>query len=491
MSPDLTNEDGLTALHQCCIDDNEEMMKILIDFGANVNARDSELWTPLHAAATCGHVHLAEYLLNKGADILAINSDGNMPYDICEDEVTLDYIESVMSSKGITQEEIDDLRSCTAKRMLRDLTQAVDKGQLEVLECRDCHGATPLHLAAANGYIEVADFLLDHNVRLDVKDNDGWQPIHAAACWAQPEMVYILAMHGADLDARTYNDEMPFSKFLLASVRRTSMREKKEISRRDAKAEAELMLIPRDTPSPDNPPTSVKEVRVDMIEDVTPKRPRRTDHTAEGTTTKNVTISLEPAAKSEKKSNKKGSILKKQKQVSISPSNKNKKSKGKKEKKEKSDTSLTKADKYYQDKFKHEGGTLSELKRQRLKKFQEHHSVDSGLDESYQPLPSNSHKDSVDLRHQDSSPQPKPSAKKPVSPVAKKKSGSHNSDKTKSDNSKKNDQDANGMGNVTTSSKSSSGNTVSTEAKDPPIHRFKGEVEEPEDAERPVCCVVM
>ena len=31
VSPDSTNEDGLTALHQCCIDDSEEMMKVIED----------------------------------------------------------------------------------------------------------------------------------------------------------------------------------------------------------------------------------------------------------------------------------------------------------------------------------------------------------------------------------------------------------------------------------------------------------------------------
>lgn len=41
---------------QCCIDNYEEMVKILLDRGAGVNAQDNELWTPLHAAATCGHV---------------------------------------------------------------------------------------------------------------------------------------------------------------------------------------------------------------------------------------------------------------------------------------------------------------------------------------------------------------------------------------------------------------------------------------------------
>ena len=47
VTPDSTNEDGLTALHQCCIDDSEEMMKLLIQYGGNPNATDTEKWTPL------------------------------------------------------------------------------------------------------------------------------------------------------------------------------------------------------------------------------------------------------------------------------------------------------------------------------------------------------------------------------------------------------------------------------------------------------------
>lgn len=52
VSPDATNEDGLTPLHQCCIDNNADMLTLLLDYGAFVNAKDSEKWTPLHAAAT-------------------------------------------------------------------------------------------------------------------------------------------------------------------------------------------------------------------------------------------------------------------------------------------------------------------------------------------------------------------------------------------------------------------------------------------------------
>lgn len=41
--------------------------------------------------------------LRSGADLLAVNSDGNMPYDLCEDDPTLDIIETAMANRGELQ----------------------------------------------------------------------------------------------------------------------------------------------------------------------------------------------------------------------------------------------------------------------------------------------------------------------------------------------------------------------------------------------------
>lgn len=43
---------------------------------------------------------LIHNLFYRGADLLAINANGNMPYDLCEDVTTLDYIESEMTRQG-------------------------------------------------------------------------------------------------------------------------------------------------------------------------------------------------------------------------------------------------------------------------------------------------------------------------------------------------------------------------------------------------------
>ena len=38
-------------------------------------------------------------------------------------------------------------------------------------QVRDHSGATPLHIASANGYLSVVEFLLDHHASTEVRDN--------------------------------------------------------------------------------------------------------------------------------------------------------------------------------------------------------------------------------------------------------------------------------------------------------------------------------
>ncbi|TRY64732.1 hypothetical protein DNTS_017789 [Danionella cerebrum] len=175
--------------------------------GANVNACDSELWTPLHAAATCGHTDLVQMLIEAGADLLAVNADGNMPYDLCEDEATLELIEMIMAEQGITQEKIDECRGAKERVMLSDLREMVaSEADLNV---KDGQGASLLHVAAANGYMSVGELLLEHRLSPDARDADGWTPLHAAACWGQMQMVELLVANGASLNAKSELDETP------------------------------------------------------------------------------------------------------------------------------------------------------------------------------------------------------------------------------------------------------------------------------------------
>ncbi|XP_068935745.1 protein phosphatase 1 regulatory subunit 16A-like [Petaurus breviceps papuanus] len=130
-----------------------------------------------------------------------------MPYDLCEDELTLDSIETAMAEQGITQESIEEARGVPELHMVEDIRSLLQAGA--DLNAPQDHGATLLHIASANGYLEAAELLLEHKANLKAKDQDGWEPLHAAACWGQVHLVELLVAHGADLNGKSLLDETP------------------------------------------------------------------------------------------------------------------------------------------------------------------------------------------------------------------------------------------------------------------------------------------
>ncbi|KAI1721684.1 ankyrin repeats (3 copies) domain-containing protein [Ditylenchus destructor] len=231
-NPDSHNEDGLTPLHQCAIDNNEPIVRLLLRHNADVNAKDTELWTPLHAAACCGYIDIVRLLINHTADLLAVNADGNMPYDICDDEHTLDLIESEMANRGITQQFIDEHRGQPEKEMLDDMKLLHQKGH--ALDVRMPDGSTYLHVAAANGFYDVAAFLLRCGVHPSVRDNDFWTPVHASAMWNQPDLIELLCEYGADINSKSNSGETPLdlcednqTRQVIATVQHNEARKKR------------------------------------------------------------------------------------------------------------------------------------------------------------------------------------------------------------------------------------------------------------------------
>jgi hypothetical protein len=58
------NSEGRTALHQCCLDGNLSMAKLLVEFGANVKLATQEGFSTLHVAAFAGHANIMFFVLS-------------------------------------------------------------------------------------------------------------------------------------------------------------------------------------------------------------------------------------------------------------------------------------------------------------------------------------------------------------------------------------------------------------------------------------------
>ncbi|XP_051063572.1 protein phosphatase 1 regulatory subunit 12C isoform X3 [Phodopus roborovskii] len=202
---DSTNADGISALHQACIDENLEVVRFLVEQGATVNQADNEGWTPLHVAASCGYLDIARYLLSHGANIAAVNSDGDLPLDLAESDAMEGLLKAEIARRGV---DVEAAKRAEEELLLHDTRCWLNGGAMP--EARHPRtGASALHVAAAKGYIEVMRLLLQAGYDTELRDGDGWTPLHAAAHWGVEDACRLLAEHGGGMDSLTHAGQRP------------------------------------------------------------------------------------------------------------------------------------------------------------------------------------------------------------------------------------------------------------------------------------------
>ncbi|XP_032309584.1 protein phosphatase 1 regulatory subunit 12A isoform X20 [Drosophila ananassae] len=276
------NVDGLTALHQACIDDNLDMVEFLVERGADINRQDNEGWTPLHATASCGFMSIARYLVENGADVAAVNSDGDLALDLAIDVqhmAMIHYMEKMVQELNI---DVEQARKAEEQAMLNDAKKWLRSDAAEVDRPHPKTGATALHVAAAKGYTKVLSLLLAGRGNVDRQDNDGWTPLHAAAHWGQRETAEMLVESLADMDIRNYAGhscidvaDRKIVKFMedLRANKRNKRRPSSQISRISDAIENHV----------EKTPTKLVrvEVRTDATKDAENVKPNQQIHAAE------------------------------------------------------------------------------------------------------------------------------------------------------------------------------------------------------------------
>eukprot|EP00039_Didymoeca_costata_P018659 m.334435 g.334435 ORF g.334435 m.334435 type:complete len:366 (+) comp17354_c0_seq1:197-1294(+) len=203
--------DGMTALHRACIENYLNVVSSLLAKDADVSKQDNDWWTPLHAAAQGGHWRICNQLLNNGADPLAVNAEGDLPIDLVGDQRTEGIIQREMESRGVDvsdDDAVQNVRNQQRTKMMDDMKEAVKNGVN--LNKQYESGATWLHVAACNGYIDVLQYLLEQpSINPNIGDDEGNTPLHLAVFFQQYECVMYLVAKGADLKTRNHLDQKP------------------------------------------------------------------------------------------------------------------------------------------------------------------------------------------------------------------------------------------------------------------------------------------
>jgi len=184
------SEDGMNIIHYALYrgdDMKTEILKLLINNGAKINEKDKNGRTPLICAAN-GQIDyenfnvdlfqtLLKYTTNiNEADNKGINAIG---YSIINEKINLfNFLINNGCDVKYKNSNNDSLLHIAAKSNLRNIliTQyLIDTIGVNVVNNQNM---TPLHIAAQNRSIAIATKLVNNNANYNAKDYDGNLPIH-------------------------------------------------------------------------------------------------------------------------------------------------------------------------------------------------------------------------------------------------------------------------------------------------------------------------
>ncbi|CAF3765502.1 unnamed protein product [Rotaria sordida] len=140
-----------------------EVVKLLVEHGANVNHRTKTNSTPLRGASYNGNVDMARYLIENGADVHLAkeNNDTNLMVSVCHKHLNM-------------------------------VTYLVDELNYDVNEC-DNNGRSSLYDAVTCGSVELVEFLLKRGARNFQAVVDQMSPLMWAAERKRSDLVDTLS----------------------------------------------------------------------------------------------------------------------------------------------------------------------------------------------------------------------------------------------------------------------------------------------------------
>ena len=193
-----------TALHYASKRGDLKVVEALLSKGAEIDVEDRYHRIPLMLAAEKGNNDVSLYLVDHGADV--------DKKDSCK-RTTLHY-----ASRGGDSRVVEALLSKGAEIDVEDgdgrspLMLAAESGRIDILlyliDCgadvhkKDGHERTALHYASKRGDLKVVEALLSKGAGIDVEDGDGRSPLMLAAAKRDIDILLYLIDCGADVDKK-------------------------------------------------------------------------------------------------------------------------------------------------------------------------------------------------------------------------------------------------------------------------------------------------
>jgi ankyrin repeat protein len=184
---------------------HKEIVRLLIENGADVDTTNGSGDTVLMFACKQGHVDLADFLLKKGADINRMNSHALDGQTALMGAAWYAQVEAVklLLGHGADIHAVDRGKETA-------LFKAASQGHAGVVgillengasvDARDYRGNTPLLHAASRGYAGVVELLLDHGAAVNARNEQGWNALMQACTVGHLETAELLLARKSEVN---------------------------------------------------------------------------------------------------------------------------------------------------------------------------------------------------------------------------------------------------------------------------------------------------
>ncbi|XP_074856929.1 protein TANC1 isoform X2 [Carettochelys insculpta] len=193
---------------------HEEMVILLVEYGADIDGTSENGMTPLSYAAAAGHMNVVSVLCKKGARVDYLDKKGQCALvhsalrghcDIVDYLLNTDWIapshEQISLKKShALQQALVAASSMGHSQVIRYLFGIKKEHEIDINDTDTLWGETALTAAAGRGKLEVCELLLEHGAVVTRANRRGIPPLFCAVRQGHWQVAKLLIEHGADVN---------------------------------------------------------------------------------------------------------------------------------------------------------------------------------------------------------------------------------------------------------------------------------------------------
>ncbi|OUM58897.1 hypothetical protein PIROE2DRAFT_64118 [Piromyces sp. E2] len=164
---EIIKEDQNTPLISACRQGNEEIVKLLIRNGANVNKENIHGFTPLIEACQCNRKNIVKILIDQGAEVNKGNINGDTPLIIAFRYGYSDIIKILIKNGAdVNKENVNGVTPLLieCERRNEDNVKLLIENGANVNK-ENKKGDTPLLIARKNGYTNIYNIIIEEKIK--------------------------------------------------------------------------------------------------------------------------------------------------------------------------------------------------------------------------------------------------------------------------------------------------------------------------------------